>query len=97
MPSRVRRRTQNELRCFCARNPLLATFGLDEEGKLYIHVKVYKQQRVYGEVLITEGTVRLHCRECFRWHKVVMQPHGKAELQEMTDGIPLPEEVSRRP
>lgn len=97
MPSRVRRKTQNELRCFCARNPLLATYGIDEHGKLYIHVKVYKQQRVYGEVFITEGTVRLHCRECFRWHKVVMQTPGRAQLEEETGNVPLPVEVSRHP
>lgn len=78
----LNKKTHNELRCFCSRNPLLATFGLDEQGKLYVHVKVFKQNRIFGEVLVTEGTVKLHCRECLRWHKVVMRQPGKAELEE---------------
>lgn len=84
-PSKV---TQNELRCFCARTPLLATYGLDEQGKLYVHVKIYKQRRIFGEVLILEGTVKLHCRECLRWHKVVMKSAGNAELVEDTGQHP---------
>lgn len=77
----ARERTSNELRCFCARRPLLATYGLDTKGKLYVHVKIYKQRRVYGEVLVTEGRVQLHCRECFRWHTVVIREPGKAALK----------------
>lgn len=76
-----RPRTSNELRCFCARSPLLATFGLDSKGKLYVHVKIYKQRRVYGEVLITEGKVQLHCRECLRWHTVIIREPGSAALK----------------
>ncbi len=76
------RRTHNDLRCFCARKPLLATYGLTDKGKLYVHVKVYKQNRIYGEVLVTDGIVELHCRECFRWHRVVMRPSGTAALEE---------------
>lgn len=77
----TRRKTSNELRCFCARSPLLATYGLDDKSKLYIHVKIYKQRRVYGEVLVTEGRVQLHCRECFRWHTVIIREAGKAALK----------------
>lgn len=83
--SRAARRTKNELRCFCRRAPLLATYGLDKHGKLYIHVKIYKQARIFGEVLVVEGTVKLHCRECLRWHKVVMRSSGAAELVEEAD------------
>jgi RNA binding exosome subunit len=79
---RATKRTSNELRCFCSRHPLLATYGIDEHGKLYVHVKVFKQNRIFGEVLVTEGTVKLHCRECLRWHRVVMRPHGQAILEE---------------
>jgi hypothetical protein len=87
-----KQRTSNELRCFCARQPLLATYGLDEHGCLYVHVKVFKQQRIFGEVLVTEGTVKLHCRECLRWHKVVMRVPGRAELEE-TEARPVVSEV----
>jgi hypothetical protein len=58
---------------------LLATYGLDK-GKLYVHVKVFKQHRVYGEVLVTEGKVQLRCRECLRWHTVIIRETGTAAL-----------------
>jgi len=79
-----------ELRCFCSRHPLLATYGVDRKGQLYVHVRVYKQRRIYGEVLVTGGTVKLMCRECLRWHTVVIRQPGRAELQEQT----VPIEVS---
>lgn len=57
-------------------------YGVDEEGQLYVHVKIYKQARIYGEIICTGGTVRLRCRECLRWHRVrILQPN-RAELQE---------------
>lgn len=84
--------TKNELRCFCSREPLLAVYGL-KEGKLYVHVKIYKQRRIYGEVLVTEGTVKLHCRECLRWHTVVLRAPGHAFLKEDTDPPSLPTEA----
>lgn len=75
-------RTSNELRCFCARSPLLATFGLDADGKVYIHVRVFKQRRIYGEVILQGGTAKIHCRECLRWHQVVIT-QDQARLQEI--------------
>lgn len=78
----MRERTKNELRCFCSRKPLLATFGVDEQGQLYVHVKIFKQSRIFGEVLITEGRVKLHCRECLRWHTVKIRQPGRAVLEE---------------
>lgn len=80
-----RNRTSNELRCFCGREPLLATYGLDNEGKLYIHVKIFKQRRIFGEILVKEGgEVSLHCRECLRWHVVKIRQRV-AELVEGSD------------
>lgn len=81
----AREQRQQELRCFCARKPLLATYGVNKDGKLYVHVKVYKQRRVYGEVLVTEGKVQLHCRECLRWHTVTIRQPGRAVLEESTE------------
>jgi len=75
-------RTKNELRCFCSRLPLLATYGLGDDGKLFVHVRIYKQRRIYGEIFVTEGTVKLHCRECLRWHTVVIRQPGKVVLEE---------------
>lgn len=62
-----------ELRCFCRARPLLATFGIDSEGQLYIHVKVHKQGKVYGEIVARGGDVRLRCRVCYRWHRVFIR------------------------
>lgn len=76
------RTTKHQLRCVCSRKPLLAVYGLDARGKLYVHVKVYKQDRLYGEVLVTGGTVKLHCRECLRWHTVVIRTRDNVVLQE---------------
>jgi hypothetical protein len=79
-----RQRSKHDLRCFCRTEPLLAVYGIDEHGQLYVHVKIYKQSRVFGEVIVTGGVVRLRCRECLRWHKVrIIQP-GSAVLEEDT-------------
>lgn len=75
-------KTKNELRCFCSRGPLLAIYGIGTDGLLYVHVKIFKQRRVFGEVLVTEGRVRLHCRECLRWHTVVIHSTNEAALRE---------------
>lgn len=54
---------------------MLAMYGVDDDNKLYVHVRIYKQQRIYGEVVVREGRVSLHCRECLRWHTVkIIQP-----------------------
>ena len=76
-----RPRTKHELRCFCARQPLLAMYGVTRENKIYIHVKIYKNKRTFGEILVTEGTVHLRCRECFRWQRVVIVEPGTARLR----------------
>lgn len=84
--------TKNELRCFCSRSPLLAIYGI-RDSKLYVHIKIYKQRRIYGEALITEGTVKLHCRECLRWHTVILRPPGFAILEEDSVSPSLPIEA----
>lgn len=77
-----RQRSKHDLRCFCSREPLLAVYGLDEDGKLYIHIRIWKQKRLYGEIVATGGTVRLRCRECLRWNTVVIRQPGVADLIE---------------
>lgn len=60
-----------DIRCICARKPLLAVYGVDREGKPFIHVKVYKQSRLYAELFIDgNATCRIRCRECLRLQKV---------------------------
>lgn len=58
------------MRCFCRGEPLLAVYGREPGGDLYIHVKIYKQSRVYGETYHTAGVVKIRCRNCSRWHRV---------------------------
>lgn len=79
----MRQLTKNELRCFCRRQPLLALYGLDEKGGVYVHIKVYKNRRLYGEILVTRGDVKIHCRECLRWHTVIIGSNA-ARLIETT-------------
>lgn len=86
-------RTQNDLRCFCSRRPKLAVYGIDSKGRLYIHVKIYKQRQICGEILCQGGEIRICCRECLRWHRVnVIQPE-RAVLQE----VPQPGEIDPPP
>ena len=61
---------KDALRCFCAHRPILAMQGLDAKGKPFVHIKVYKAQRVYGEMIFTFGEMRIKCRECYRWHTI---------------------------
>lgn len=78
----MRHRTKHELRCFCRGEPLLATYGVDRERRLYVHIKVYKQGKVYGEIIATGGPLSIRCRNCLRWHKVMFRASGSVELEE---------------
>jgi len=82
MPS-LARDTKHELRCFCTRTPLLATYGIDSQGQLYVHIKIWKQRRLYGEVVITGGSVKVHCRECLRWHSINIRQPNRVTLEEV--------------
>ncbi len=68
----MRQRTKNDLRCICRTQPLLAKYGIDNKGERYIWVRVYRQGRIFGEIVVQgQGSiVKLHCRECLRWHSV---------------------------
>jgi hypothetical protein len=81
----VKQITKHPLRCECMRQPILAYYGVDEKNTPYLHVKVYKARRIYGEILISSGEVQLRCRECFRWYRVVMPRKGKPQLVETTE------------
>lgn len=81
-PLRPRReRSKYELRCFCRGEPLLGVYGTDTTGELYVHIKVYKQGRVYGESMHFAGRVLIRCRNCLRWNKVtITQRTAKLEV-----------------
>ena len=86
------RRRNKELRCFCRSEPLLANYGLDSKGKLFVHVKIYKQNRIYGELVFSGGTVKIRCRNCLRWHLIIFKEQsavlteGQAPEVEVDDG-----------
>lgn len=85
-------RTKHQLRCFCGRRPLLAFYGLDAAGRLYVHVMVYKQRKIYGNIILRGGPVEIQCRECLRWHIMNFTPFNRIEMEETTPptGVPLP-------
>lgn len=57
-------------------------YGVNEKGELYVHVKIYKQSRVFGEIVATRGVVQLRCRECLRWHRVTIRESNEMTLRE---------------
>lgn len=71
------------MRCFCVGEPLLGVCGVDARGEPWVHVKVWKGQRLYAEVVATSGLVKLRCRKCLRWHKVTIVL-GAPALEEMS-------------
>jgi len=80
---------QDELRCFCARKPLLAVYGVDKKNKPYIHIKVFKQARIYAEVFISaDAETKIRCRDCFRLHKITIVS-GHPSLREDREIVEL--------
>lgn len=62
---------EKELRCpLCATEPLLAMYGIDGDGRLFIHIKVYKAKMMKAEVFIRGGEVTLRCSKCLKYHIV---------------------------
>lgn len=79
---------EHELRCEqCSRRPLLATYGVDEKGHPYVRVKIWRQNRIFGHTVVEGGVVRLQCRECMRWCRVIIRGR-KATLVEESNPVP---------
>jgi hypothetical protein len=77
-----------EIRCFCNRHPLLAVAGQDTNGNGFVHVKTWKGQRLYAEIIITSGTAHIRCRECYRWNKVrIVRTEVTSDLQELPESL----------
>mgnify|MGYP001507297685 CR=1 FL=1 len=81
-------KTKNPCRCTCSRKPLLAYYGLDEDGDPYVHTKIYKQDRLYGEWFMQGGVAKIKCRECFRWTRIVF--NDKRNIHATHDVAPPP-------
>lgn len=67
---------------------MLATYGIDSKGKLFVHVKIYKAKRIFGELVIEGGIVKIRCRECLRWHTIRVY-QDQAVLQETDEELPV--------
>lgn len=61
---------------------MLAMYGIDEKGQLYVHIKIYKQNRLYSESWHSGGVLKLCCRNCLRWHTVTFIDSSRARLVE---------------
>lgn len=59
-------KTKHPLRCTCNLKPMLAMWGKDENDNAYVHVRVYKQDRMYAEIYTIEP-IMLCCRACETW------------------------------
>lgn len=57
------------IECFCSRAPLLARAGI-KSGKPFVWIKHLKGPKTIVDVVITDGTVAIRCRECHRICKV---------------------------
>ena len=74
--------SEHDIRCICARQPILAKYGYDRESKaVFVHVKRWKQDRLLCEVVVTSGRVRLHCPVCLRWLTINIKPE-KVDVRE---------------
>lgn len=68
----MRPRSSYEYKCDCRHHPLLAIYGREEGGALYVHVRVYKNKKLYAEVY-TNHDIKIMCRECKFWREIVIR------------------------
>lgn len=89
MQSRTWLLEELEIRCFCSRKPLLAVCGRDiDSGLPYIHLKSMRSGRINAEAIVTEGAMRIHCRECLRWTTVtIVRDKVKAKSEKLPESI----------
>jgi hypothetical protein len=82
-------RSEHDLRCVCARQPILAKYGFDRRTReVFVHVKRWKQDRLLCEVIVTSGTVRLHCPVCLRWLIInIKSPKPQMSVEELPESL----------
>ena len=71
------------VRCYCLRKPTLAYIKQDRFGRPYVHIKIYKQKQIFGEIIFSFGQMRVRCRECNRWHQIRIV-REKTEVEEVS-------------
>ena len=78
-------RTTHDLRCTCSRSTKLAEYGATKDGKPYVWLRIFKQARVFGEVIATSGDVNIRCRDCGRFTLVTIR---RADIDVVDDATP---------
>lgn len=64
-------RPEKPITCpLCHNHPQLAGYGIDDRGRLFIHIMVYKANQKKADVYIHGGTVTLMCYKCNRYHTI---------------------------
>ncbi len=75
---------KGEIRCFCSRSPLLGIYAIDRDSRPFVHIKVWKQGRLYAEIVVKdEAELSLKCRECFRWYRIFIKPNRQPQITEI--------------
>jgi len=77
---------KGEIRCFCSRAPLLGVFGVNTQGEPFIHIKVWKQKRLYTELVLSgkSAKISMKCRNCYRWYNIFITDSNTAQMVETT-------------
>lgn len=78
---------KGEIRCFCSRSPLLAVFGVGRGGSPFIHIKVWKQNRLYAELVFSgkHAEASIKCRDCYRWYTIFITDSNIAKVKEVSE------------
>lgn len=94
MPEKSNQRNgvvRDEIRCHCYHKPLIGICGVDEFGRGFVHIRIYKRDRVFGEVVSTGGVTKIRCRECYRWTRIHLR------TQTVEHDAPEPRVVAKGP
>lgn len=77
---------KGEIRCFCSRSPLLAICAVGRDGRPFIHVKVWKQAKLYAELVVSGNGAEtsIKCRECYRWYRIFITGNAPT-ISEVTE------------
>lgn len=69
------RDAKERIECFCSRHPLLAMAGKDSiSGQFFVWVRHNKGGKLVVDVMMTQGSMRITCRECGRIHSISILP-----------------------
>ena len=77
---------KGDIRCFCSRHPLLGVYAVGVDGRPFVHVKVWKQGRLYTEIVVTgDAELSMKCRECYRWYRIFIKIGKQPQMVEIQE------------